>query len=167
MRSVHIDTRVQKYIQSLERCGKKAGMAAQRAEMVIERLLDGDREVDDVAAMTRHGELRLKGCMKYDLGSGYRLITLKQGKELFVLYCGTHDDCHRWIENNRELHLDPVRQRSRTYRVGLKDTPVSASDRRSPGEIDEEDDDYESDIDEKLLRSIFCGLAGDGDDSDC
>lgn len=53
---------------------------------------------------TRNGEDRIKGCRKVDLGGGYRLGTLKQGKDLYLLFVGTHDECGRWVENNR-LHL--------------------------------------------------------------
>ncbi len=51
--------------------------------------------------VTNHGESRIKHCIKYDFGDGYRLITIQNKK--FVLFCfaGNHTLCDKWIEKNR------------------------------------------------------------------
>lgn len=156
LQSIHLDPRVEKRIETLRRSGKKAVLAAAKAEEIIYRLQYGGVIPDRVGTVTKHGELRIKGVMKYDLGSGYRLVTYKNGDELFLLYVGTHDDCHRWIENNRELTVDQIVERC---------TMLPILDEEGDGcpETTEElpDDDLFDplvDATESELRQVFCGL---------
>ena len=50
--------------------------------------------------VTNHGENRIKSCFKYDLGLGYRLITIHKNKTIYVTYIGNHDDCDKWLNKN-------------------------------------------------------------------
>jgi hypothetical protein len=50
---------------------------------------------------TKNREYRLKNCIKYDLGHGYRLVTVKDGDNLFITFAGSHDETNRWIETHR------------------------------------------------------------------
>lgn len=157
-RQVFLDPKIDKHFQLLRRSGSKAILAATKAEEIINRLQSGRVIPDRVGTVTKHGELRIKGVMKYDLGNGYRLITFKRAKQLFLLYAGTHDDCHRWIENNRELTVDQIRERC----VML---PISENEDDSAAEpdeavLEEEDLDPLSMVSERDLRRVFCGLVG-------
>jgi len=112
----------------------------------------------DVAAenkRTRHGELRLNHCRKYDLACGFRLIALKRDSRLIFVCIGSHDDCQRWIENNRD-NLDDIE----TIPVPPGQIPATAMDDPPvPSRPVEEKDEYEemlmARLDEKLLREIF------------
>jgi len=157
---VHLDPKINKGLELLRRSGKKATLAAAKAEEIIVRLQHGRIIPDRVGTITKHGELRIKGVMKYDLGSGYRLITFKNGQRLFLLYVGSHDDCHRWIENNRELTVDQIRDRCNELPAGTKQ-----AHRTRPAEetVPEKSDDFDplSNATERDLRQVFCGLVGD------
>ena len=50
---------------------------------------------------TRKGKLRLDDCIKFDLGSGYRMVALNKKDKLILLFAGSHDDCDLWLNNRR------------------------------------------------------------------
>lgn len=49
---------------------------------------------------TNHGESRIKSCVKYDLGSGFRLVTVNTEKMIWLLFVGNHDAADKWLANN-------------------------------------------------------------------
>jgi hypothetical protein len=160
---LYLDTRVLKHLEGLRRSGKKAALAAERAEEIIAGLKTRGRMPDRVATPTRHGELRIKGVRKYDLGSGYRLITFRQRQRLYLLFAGAHDSCDRWLENNRELPLDLIETRCRRYRIriGTKAGDASASTQWA-SQTQVQNHDPLVAVDDSDLRRIFCGLTGEG-----
>lgn len=158
LQCIHLDPRVDKRLEMLRRSGKKAALAADRAEEIIARLRSGGVIPDRVGTVTKHGELRIKGVMKYDLGSGYRLVTFKHDNRLFLLYVGTHDDCHRWIENNRDLTVAQIQERCSMLPIDTADKSDNAIICESICE--EEDFDLLAKISERDLRRVFCGLVG-------
>ncbi|MEJ2638374.1 MAG: hypothetical protein P8010_02245 [Desulfosarcinaceae bacterium] len=157
---LYLDTKVLKQLEGLRRSGKKAALAADRAGEIIAGLRTHGRMPDRAATPTRHGELRIKGVRKYDLGSGYRLATFRQGQRLFLLFAGAHDSCDRWLENNRELPLDLIETRCRRYRIRIGATAVGDSARRQSQPPLQSDDPLIA-VDESDLRRIFCGLTGE------
>ena len=158
IQQVYLDPRLEKQMGVLRRAGKKGMLAAQQADAIIDRLQAEPVPAVDIAATTRHGELRIKGCIKYDLGSGYRLVTFKRGGDLFILYVGTHDDCHRWIENNRDLPLEIVAQRCSQLPVVHDADSQSVLNREMQSSEPAEDDCALKEIDDRHLRVIFSGL---------
>jgi hypothetical protein len=156
---IHLDPRVDKRLELLRRSGKKAALAADKAQEIIERFCSGGVIPDRVGTVTKHGELRIKGVMKYDLGSGYRLITYKQGHRFFLLYVGSHDDCHRWIENNRELTVAQIEERCTVLAIHGANVVVDTGQLESVG--DEKEYDPFTPISERDLRRVFCGLVGE------
>jgi len=142
----------------LRRAGKKAALAADKADDIIAELRAGESFPEDIGSMTKHGEQRIKGLMKYDLGSGYRLVTYKQRFRLYLLYVGTHDDCHRWIENNRELAIDQVKRRCTKLIVESSDRTSDMAEDVAAVMAAEEDYDPLENLTETDLRQVFRGL---------
>jgi len=159
LKCIHLDPRVEKRLELLRRSGKKAALAADKVAEIIEQLRNDGVIPDRVGTVTKHGELRIKGVMKYDLGSGYRLITYKQGHRFFLLYVGSHDDCHRWIENNRELTVVQIEERCTVLAIHGANAVVDTVQLESVG--DEEACDPFTPISERDLRRVFCGLVGE------
>jgi hypothetical protein len=156
---VHLDPKIKKSLESLRRSGRKAVLAAAKAEEIIQRMQRGRLIPELVGTVTKHGELRIKGIMKYDLGSGYRLVAFKHRRHLFLLCLGSHDDCHRWIENNRELTVEQIQARCNELpRDPLGDQKISTAD--SITVPDEEDFDPLATASDQDLRRLFCGLVG-------
>jgi mRNA-degrading endonuclease RelE of RelBE toxin-antitoxin system len=77
---IHFSQRFIKQLHSLEKSDRKGILAAGQAGMIIAHFRDCGGETEETRIKrTRHGESRLKNCRKYDLGGGYRLITLREG----------------------------------------------------------------------------------------
>ena len=155
--TLYLDAKLDKQLQALSRSDKKAALAAERAHEIVAKLKAGP-PLADAGSTTKRGELRIKGCIKYNLGSGYRLVALKQGRDLYLLYAGSHDDCHRWIENNRQLPIADIRRRSRRVLIDnshdheqCRDTEKETIDRK-------ETDNASQGLDDRQLRTIFTGL---------
>ena len=133
---------------------------ADKAECIIKRLASGKIRADTDAAgsFTKYGEKRIRNCRKYDLGCGFRLITLQRRSTIYITVLGTHDDCQRWLEKNSRLkHL----------RFG-KGKVISIEDTRSKSIDPEEDlrmepiqadDDFINNYSDQDLRHVFSGLA--------
>jgi hypothetical protein len=158
LQRIYMDLKINKRLELLRRSGKKAALAADKTDEIIARLQSGGDLPTQAGTVTKHGELRIKGVMKYDLGSGYRLVTLKQEVRLFLLYIGSHDDCHRWIENNRELSIEQIEQRCAVLPVRVDATDAGLNDETAQIIMDTDDDNPLDRVSEQDLRRIFCGL---------
>lgn len=158
IKNLHLDPRIDKNLELMRRSGKKAALAAAKVDEIIGRLRSGGTLPDQAGSTTKHGELRIKGVVKYDLGSGYRLVSYKRGNRLFLLYVGSHDDCHRWIENNRELTVDQIQTRCARLPVGTTEIDVAPS--QGPSLPAEDEFDPLASATERDLRQVFGGLAG-------
>jgi hypothetical protein len=157
---VHIDPRLDRNIGDLRRAGKKGRIAADQAEQVIAAMKRGGPGAARQMPQTHRGELRLDGCIKYDLGGGYRMLTVKQGKERFILFAGSHDDCHRWLENNRDLAIDAIRERCRHHCVSWNSTCDPDDQAEGDSLCVEEWSPPEPEFDQRALRLVFAGLCG-------
>lgn len=157
--TLFLDAKLDKQLQALSQSDKKATLAAEQARDIIAKLKGGGLSSMEAGSITKHGELRIKGCVKYDLGSGYRLVTLKQGRNLYLLYAGSHDDCHRWIENNRELPVADIRRRSRRMMVDKPSSTKAPCTETEKETVDWEDGDSLSrELSDRQLRTLFSGL---------
>jgi len=159
---IHREARFRRRLDILKRGDKKSSMAAERAQELIRKLFEEDLEfLEETYNRTKHGELRIDKCRKYDLGSGFRLICVEHDEDLFITYVGDHDDCHRWIENNRrfEPEVNELREEN-LLSEGDEDGNEPTMSK------DSEDMDYDDilmkQIDDNLLREIFCGFCRDG-----
>ena len=65
--------------------------------------------------VTNNGETRIRSCVKYSLGDGYRLVTVKRDLIIWLLYVGNHDDTDRWITRNSGW--TPIRGRDGEIRI--------------------------------------------------
>ncbi|MFZ0611112.1 MAG: hypothetical protein WAM73_02635 [Desulfobacterales bacterium] len=114
--------------------------------------------MDTIASYTKYGEKRIKNCRKYDLGCGYRLITLQRGAKVFIPFFGTHDECQRWLEGNSRLK-NFVPGNGTLFRIPyenqLSATPACENDGACK---DDADDELLRKLTDKVLRHIFSGL---------
>jgi hypothetical protein len=155
---IHIGPKLEKCLSLLRKGSRRACLAAERTAAIIEELKRGETPPGDICSFTRNGEARIKGCRKYDLGAGYRLVTLKQENDLFLLFAGTHDECSRWIENNRDhLLLEIIAERSHTINWAGQKWVRSSSPPSRPQDLDP-DEDWIAPLSDKDLRVIFSGL---------
>jgi hypothetical protein len=155
---IHREKRFDKELELLRSQGEKARVAAKRAEEVLAKLTQkGWTDLKHVAKLADHGEHRLDGCIKYDIGGGFRLVCFKRGDHLYFSYVGTHDDCHRWLNQSKNRpHLVGKRDAVTTIVEKIKSETIQNL------EVEEEKPDYDdllmAKIDENILRKIFEGL---------
>ncbi|MFH1218210.1 MAG: hypothetical protein V1706_17080 [Pseudomonadota bacterium] len=149
-----------KQLGQLDKSDKKGNLAAARAEEIILHLaVHGLVSPELKNKLTKHGELRMRNCLKYDLGSGYRLIGLKKESGFYLLYVGNHDECDRWLNNKRGSRIevetaDFVFARPLTEADDVE--PLAENDIAS--EADAYEQQLAAQLDEKTLRYVFRGI---------
>lgn len=94
-----------KCLRDLKIRGGKGQAIASKVLTVLGNLAVDSASPLEGLKVTNHGETRIKHCVKFDLGDGYRLITVQNDKYVLFCYVGDHDDCDRWLERNKGLTL--------------------------------------------------------------
>lgn len=155
---IHRDPKFDKCLNMLRERGGTALIAVKKSEEIINRMITKGREHSHkIGKLTKNGELRIKHCIKYDLGNGYRLICIRKGYHLTYLFVGNHDDCSRWIERKKGIKYEI----DNNYNNMLLTKENMSMDFESVEEIDPAEA-YEENImkrvNDKILRTIFCGL---------
>jgi len=160
MKCVYLSAKVQTRIDRLKKNGKAGHQLARKVTGIIESLTSGtvNRHRDAVGSYTKYGENRIKNCHKYDLGCGYRLITLQRGSKVYIPFLGSHDDCQRWLSNNSRMK-DAAVGKGALFRIlpagrlagGQPDAGLVDSAKKGADELRLE-------LSDKELRRVFCGL---------
>lgn len=160
--SIYISATVKRQEQLLNRSTKKGKNALTKYHGILREFQQGNfSSLTLLVKRTKNGEQRINNCVKYDLGAGFRLITIKSGRKLFITFLGTHDEVNKWLEKNKgyapgsdssEFHISYPKS-------VIKQHEILPSENHA---IKTESDDYEhqlnSKIDESILKTIFCGL---------
>lgn len=160
MKCVYISARVQSRIESLKKSGKTGNALARKATRIIKKLLLGSDlyQLDSIGNFTKYGEKRIRNCHKYDMGGGFRLITIQRGSKLFIQFLGTHDECQRWLQKNSQLKEVPTGNGT-FIRIPQKDHFVTHPENEDSEDILQNDEDeITSELSDRDLRRIFCGL---------
>ena len=161
--AIYYSSRFKKQLDLLLKADKVGMQAAQKAEDIIDEVRRNGGHIPQAVNLkrTKHGERRVQNCNKYDLGAGYRLITLRDGPCLYVAFVGTHDECDLWFKKQRD---NIPRSPSLLVEV-LPNTnqEMESSKEKSPfPPIQYSEDEYESEllsrIDDATLRAVFSGL---------
>lgn len=93
---------------SLHKLFKLGGQSKKRYEKatgIIEAINLGGLDAVKHFRITNHGESRVRSCVKFDLGDGFRLITQQANKCIILLFVGNHDACDSWLNRNRGLEV--------------------------------------------------------------
>ncbi|MBU4178136.1 MAG: hypothetical protein L6364_12070 [Desulfobulbaceae bacterium] len=163
---IHQTRRFAKRLLEMTKIGKNERIVAERARRILADLMGNPLHEEAECKRTRHGELRLNDCRKYDLSCGFRLIALKRERRLIFSYIGSHDDCQRWIENNRdyqdEIDSVPVPLVGVNYNLQPEPSATAEPEHAVP-EKDEYEEQLMARINERLLREIFAGLYKNAD----
>ena len=162
IRYVHYSWSLEKQLEGLRKAGKKAELAAGKCATILNEIKHYGCQCETVLSQrTRKGELRIKNCVKYDLGGGYRLVTIRVDCHLFITFVGSHDDTDQWIEHHR---YDTFIPRKLLYRCEerVAQSDVAKVSHYEPQMADDMNDEYEDQLnarlDETQLKSIFQGL---------
>ena len=159
MRYIKVSAKVEDRIDALNQSGKTGKVIAGKALNIIENIKSGaiPEYTEQVGTCTKYGEKRIKNCHKFDFGSGYRMITLHNSDSgiIFIPFLGTHDECQRWLENNRRIK-DISAGKGTTFCIRARDTedPDSSYDARD----DFCEDEVSMNLSEQDMQIVFCGL---------
>lgn len=99
MQYVHL----REFLPSIRKLKKKGGpfqRAAKEIEAALGRLQAGEDPLEGMQR-THHGESRIRHCIKYDLSGASRLVTVQHEGFCVFVYCGSHDEVDRWLDNHR------------------------------------------------------------------
>ena len=102
---VHISPKVEKKLIQMEKQVKAPFIAAQRARRIIEDVFKGSR-FTNAGKLTHKKDARIKNLYKFNLGSGYRLVCIREKSNFFFLFIGSHDACDAWLNrhSNKNSH---------------------------------------------------------------
>lgn len=157
IQSIHLTHRFEKQLDAMRRAEKMAVSASRKADAIITRIMDnGQSPLSEAGKLSSHGECRIRNAVKYDIGKGYRMLGVKQGNNLYLLFVGTHDACAAWIENNRGLEKPGELKRVNTLTTNQtpKKEPVPHAVASDP----DYDDLLLARITEQDLNKVFQGL---------
>ena len=164
MRYLHISRNIDRYLEILCMRGRQGTLAASQYLQIIECFRQAKWRSNVInCKRTKNGEYRLKNCVKYDLGHGYRLVTVKDGQNLYITFVGSHDQTDRWIETHRYdcFCEDDSLYFSEKIDPDEPDTAVPLSESFPPNssiESDEYEQQLIDKIDEAALKMVFSGL---------
>ena len=156
---LYVSRKVERTLSGLRQAGGPGCLAADRANRLIRSMRTGVLLPYSVAKSkcTFSGEKRIRNCRKFDLGSGYRLITIQRGTTIYVPFLGHHDESQRWLETNSRLN-ELVEGEGTIYRI----EPDHGAPGHSRGDdsilADAEEDDFIEHISDEELRVVFRGL---------
>ncbi|MFH1984320.1 MAG: hypothetical protein ABIL58_20960 [Pseudomonadota bacterium] len=161
IRSIHRTPKFDKCLAGLEFAGKKAAVAAGKARDIIDGIARyGSIPPKYVAETTKHGERRIRNCVKYDLGGGYRMVTVKREAGLHLVFIGTHDEVQRWIQNKKNRRIEVPDENLPAIEASAVDIPIQAAFSPPQDHAHSDFEDLSVVPDDRLLRRIFCGIAG-------
>ena len=156
-KTLHIHPKVEKILDQMRSQDNAPKIAAKRAEAIIDALKNG-------TIMARAGRLsktkdaRIRKLFKYDLGKGFRLISLKDKSSLYILFVGSHDQCDTWLDTNSKGKPHQTEVSMICYEVKRKRRTHTRHAIQSPVDPEEDLCDRMPPVSQKDLREIFCGL---------
>jgi hypothetical protein len=163
---IYIHTRVEKELKRLEDQESIPGFAARKAEQIIRYLAGGEAPVN-AGKLSRKGDARIKNCLKYDLGKGHRLVCVKEKNDVYVLFTGSHDSCHTWLDKHRRLKVESIMEQmlpfcgasypARAMNSPHRRIPELSMESSRPGNTFDETKQF-PEISQKDLREIFQGI---------
>ncbi|MFN2355333.1 MAG: hypothetical protein ABR512_12510 [Desulfopila sp.] len=164
MRYLHISRNIERYLERLRTGGKHGVLAASQYLQIIEYIRQAKWRSDAIhCKRTKNGEYRLRNCIKYDLGHGYRLVTVKDGDNLFITFAGNHDQTDRWIETHRydkfceddSLYISEMIAEEEHVTSEQSSESLPFGSQPEPGEYEEQ---LLGKIDDEVLKMVFPGL---------
>lgn len=159
--NLHIARSLDKQLEKLSTSCKKSELAVLKCRQLLSDIREyGVQHESVLTKRTRKGEQRLKNCVKYDMGGGYRLVTVMVENHLFVTSLGSHDETDQWFDRHKNddfIAENPHYSRERICLSRGASNPTSPA-AEQPIETDAYEAQLEAKLDETILLLIFQGL---------
>lgn len=142
------------FMNALRAMKLSGGRKSKAADQVLAMLGSISRFEDPFQALrlTKHGETRIPGCVKYDLQDFCRLVTVVGNGCIFLLYAGDHNDADAWIKKHQGLTLGAV--------AGSFLGTTKISDEKSGVSINNEPDNWSGVLVDRLSDDLSEQLLG-------
>lgn len=152
-----------KQLAVLRRSSKKGEWAVEQVENILEIIKTEGVLADAVyCKRTKNGEYRLRNCVKYDLGNGYRMVTIKCGRHLLVPFIGDHDCVDQWLDRHRYDDFSADEQRYDCIQLDVKPDEDEANAvcnrKQAPDTLDSYEEEVMAKVDDSVLKYVFPGL---------
>ena len=159
MKYVYLSAKVQNRIERLKKTGKAGQQLARKVAGIIADLTSGtvQHHRDAIDRYTKYGENRIKNCRKYELGCGYRLITLQRDAKTYIPFLGPHDECQRWLDNHSRMK-GVITGKGAWFRLSETDAFSEEPGGMAAASRENFKDDRAAQISDKDLRRVFRGL---------
>jgi hypothetical protein len=160
LNTIYIAAQIVSKTKLLHRSTAKGKQALNHYAKIVE-LMRNDQfdNVELISKRTKYGELRVQNCIKYDLGAGYRLITIKKEDLLFLQFLGSHDEADSWLNLNKGFIPCPT---GNCYPLQYSVTSPAEPPATDQTATEIIEDEYEerllNDLDDKILQQIFSGI---------
>lgn len=153
---IYVHPKVEKLLRQMESQEKAPSIAAKRARAIIQSLLEGVQP-SNAGRLSKKKDARIDNLFKFDLGSGYRLVCIREKGSIYILHMGSHDNCDAWLDANSRKKPHKTDICMNVYCVAFSQAEGMAEEfPAEPGhecfmipEVSQED-----------LKKIFRGLAG-------
>lgn len=155
---VHIYPKIERQLTALEKQTNAPAIAADRARQIIEALIHGTSPTV-TGLMKPRADQRVKNSLKFNLGSGFRLICIKEKKIIYVMFVGDHDQCDAWLNNfsKRKPHKTELDMEAYTVADPVAASAIPESEPLESLDISFDDPLYRQ-ISQADLRRVFKGL---------
>ncbi len=87
--------------QSLYRRGGGFKRAGEKVLSIVTLITSNERNPLKDLKITNHGETRIDKCVKYDLTSACRLVTVQDKNKIILLFVGDHNEVDKWLDRNK------------------------------------------------------------------
>lgn len=157
---LYIAKELNQQLDKLRCAGERGAFAAQKYYEIVQHLRSGNEQNPQlIHSRTRNGENRLRNCIKYGLGGGYRLITLLIDTNLYIPFVGSHDDADLWIERHRLRGFVPLQSAYNEENVlPLAPEELQVASEHNPQEEDLYEKNLQLKVDDSVLKTVFFGL---------
>ncbi len=153
---VNVHPKVERQLTALEKQAKNPSIVAARARRVIGALIRG-MPLAGAGRLKRKTDKRVKNCLKFDLGLGYRMVCIKEEKIIYVLFVGDHDNCDNWLDNHSRKKPHKTELEMHSHTIAKKCASMS---KNTISMVVSFDDPCFCHIGQKDLRRVFKGLTG-------
>ncbi|MDA3791587.1 MAG: hypothetical protein PF503_24205 [Desulfobacula sp.] len=151
---IHVHPKVEKILEQMITQEKAPSIAAKRAKMIIQSLVKGVKP-SQAGRLSIKKDVRINNLFKFNLGSGYRLVCIKEKYNMHILFVGSHDNCDTWLD-----HHSKKKPHKTDIPMNVYGVDTSGTDSKTPKVVDEIDCEsfLISKITQEDLKKIFNGL---------
>jgi len=152
---IFVHPKVEKKLEQMKNQENAPFIASKRAGEIIQSFMKGERP-SRAGRLSKAKDARMDNLYKFNLGSGYRLICIKEKFNMYILFVGSHDNCDTWLDKHRKKNPHKNEAPLNVYKVKVSDLP-GPNEANAGVAIDKTRNDM-PEISQKALKKVFKGL---------